>query len=273
MYSLVLMAAMSTAPEVEGFGGSWYNYCTLDSCHPIRYGWKSYGCVLHTPIHVPYGCYGGCYGCGGSCYGYGGWNRGCYGAGCYGYGVGYWYDASSYGAGYHGFGGYGNFGNFGAYSLYPSGASTLSLPTTSGAGSITTPPPSSGAVPTPNPGIGGPGGASVLPSPFDPVIRQKEIRNVQPSDKEMVTANIVVEVPENAEVYIDGNKMKSTAGRRVFKTPAIEKGQDYYYNVRVVFDDNGKRVEDTQRVTVRGGEETAASFAHLKRNGPALAGR
>ena len=95
----------------EGFGGSWYNYCTLDSCHPIRYGWKSYGCVLNTPIHVPYGCYGGC---GGGCYGcYGGWNRGygCYGAGCYGYGIGYWHDAASYGAGYHGFGAYGNFGN------------------------------------------------------------------------------------------------------------------------------------------------------------------
>jgi uncharacterized protein (TIGR03000 family) len=266
MYSLVLMAAISTAPEAEGFGGSWYNSCTLDSCHPIRYGWKSYGCVLHTPIHIPYGCCG--------CYG-GTWRAGCYGGGCYGYGVGYWHDAASYGAGYSGFGAYGNFGNFGAYSLYPSGASTLNLPKPSGSGNITTPNPSSGTVPGSTPGGSNPGlgGSSILPSPYDPLAPRKETRDARSSEKEMTTASIVVEVPENADVYIDGNKMKATAGRRTFTTPPIEKGQDYFYTVRVVFDDNGKKVEDSQKVTVRGGEDTAASFAYLKRTSPALVGR
>jgi uncharacterized protein (TIGR03000 family) len=270
MYSLVLMAALTTAPEAEGFGGSWYNHCTLDSCLPIRYGWKPYGCVMHTPIHIPYGCYG----CGG-CHGhYGHWN-GCYGSGCYGYGLGYWHaDAWSYGAGYGGFGAYGNYGNFGSYSLYPSGASTLNLTPTVIDRSVLPNPSGSGGVVVPNmPSTIGPGG-SLTPTPYDPLTPRKQIRDVREFDSTTTTANIVVEVPEGAIVYIDGNKMKSTAARRVFTTPPIEKGQDYFYTVRVVVEQNGRKIEDSQKVTVRGGEETAASFAHLKKNdGNALVGR
>ena len=68
MYSLIVMAAMTSAPEAPAWGNSWNNYCTLDMCWPMRYGWKSYGCVLNTPIQLSCGCYGGFGGCYGSCF-------------------------------------------------------------------------------------------------------------------------------------------------------------------------------------------------------------
>ena len=66
MYSMVLMAALTTGADVPDFG--------RHGCHGCWGGcWGGcYGCR---------GCWGGCYGCWGGCYG--GWG-GCYG--CYGWG-------------------------------------------------------------------------------------------------------------------------------------------------------------------------------------------
>ena len=86
MYSVVLLAALTTGAETPSFG--WRHGCHGwgGGCHG-GYGWG--GCCG--------GCYGGCRGCNG-CYGggcYGGW--GCYGGcrgygwyGCYGCYGGYW---------------------------------------------------------------------------------------------------------------------------------------------------------------------------------------
>jgi uncharacterized protein (TIGR03000 family) len=241
MYSLVVMAALTTGgTEAPAFGNNWFNYCTLDSCLPIRYGWKSYGCVLCTPIHVPHGCYGGCYGC----YGYSG-------GGCYGYGRGYWhFDGLAAGAGYAGFGAYGNYGFYGSYSVISN-----TLPEKS--------------VPYYNPMSSTP--STNLSSPFEPLNKPKEVQDYRPMSTKQVTATIVMEVPENAKVYIDGNPMKSTSARRVFTTPKLESGQDYFYTIKVVMEQDGKKMEDSQKVIVRGGEETATSFAYLKNDRPAIA--
>jgi uncharacterized protein (TIGR03000 family) len=74
MYSMVLMAALTTGTDMPDFGRRW-------GCH---------GC---------WGCWGGCYGCyggygwgWGGCWGcYGGYGWGCWGGGwgCYGWGGGY----------------------------------------------------------------------------------------------------------------------------------------------------------------------------------------
>jgi uncharacterized protein (TIGR03000 family) len=88
MYSMVLMAALTTGTGVPDFGrhgchGCWGGcYGCWGGCHG---GWG--GC---------YGCWGGCYGGWGGCYG----GYGCGGWGCYGWGGGW----GGWGGGYGGLG-------------------------------------------------------------------------------------------------------------------------------------------------------------------------
>jgi uncharacterized protein (TIGR03000 family) len=72
MYSMVLMAALTTGTDVPDWG--------RHGCHGCWGG--CYGCWGGC-----YGCWGGCYGCWGGCYGCWG---GCYGGGWGGYGWGGW---------------------------------------------------------------------------------------------------------------------------------------------------------------------------------------
>jgi uncharacterized protein (TIGR03000 family) len=78
MYSMVLMAALTTGTDVPDFGRRW-----------------------------------GCWGCHG-CYGWGGW--GCYGYGCYGWGGGYGRWGGGYGGWGGGYGGWGGWGAYGGYA-------------------------------------------------------------------------------------------------------------------------------------------------------------
>src|SRR5947209_7339054 len=97
MYSIILMAAMSSGAQDPSFGNKYAHVggCWLDSCCPARYGWVS----------CPGPAYGSGYGCG--CYGYGcGCCGGCYG-GCHGY---YW--PLAYGV-------YPPLLPYGGYGLYP----------------------------------------------------------------------------------------------------------------------------------------------------------
>jgi len=85
-------------------------------------------------------------------------------------------------------------------------------------------------------------------------------------------ATIALEVPEGAEVYIDGNRMRSASARRVFVSPPLEPGRDYFYRVRVVAPgDGGRTLEETQKVYVRAGGRSEPSFASLPGGRPALA--
>jgi uncharacterized protein (TIGR03000 family) len=67
MYSVLMLMAMTTAPETPNCGRGCYHSC---------YG----GCYGYS-----HGCHGGWYGCYGGCHGYGGhhYQHGCHG--CYGY--------------------------------------------------------------------------------------------------------------------------------------------------------------------------------------------
>jgi uncharacterized protein (TIGR03000 family) len=90
MYSVVLMAALTTGTDLPDWG-------RRGGCH---------GC---------YGCWGGCYGgWGGGCYG--GWGGGCYGGWGGGYGG---YGRGGWGGGYGGYGWGGWGGGWGGYVYAP----------------------------------------------------------------------------------------------------------------------------------------------------------
>jgi uncharacterized protein (TIGR03000 family) len=77
-------------------------------------------------------------------------------------------------------------------------------------------------------------------------------------------AKLVIDVPEDAKLYIDDQLMKSTSGKRSFNTPALERGQTYYYIVRAELVIDGKPYKETKRVLVRAGEEVRANFPELE---------
>jgi uncharacterized protein (TIGR03000 family) len=67
-------------------------------------------------------------------------------------------------------------------------------------------------------------------------------------------ALLIVHLPEDATLTIDGEATTSTSSRRVFVTPALEKGKEYEYTLKAKVERNGKVEIATTKVTIRPGE-------------------
>ena len=72
-------------------------------------------------------------------------------------------------------------------------------------------------------------------------------------------ATLVVTLPANASLTVDGNATVSTSARRVLVTPALEQGE-YVYNLRAEIVRDGQTVAETATVNVRPGETTEVTF-------------
>jgi uncharacterized protein (TIGR03000 family) len=181
------------------------------------------------------GCYGGCYGGGyGGCYGGGGYG-GCYGGGGYGgcYGGGY---TGCSGGAYNCHGCYGCYGCYGCTGYSPG---TSYAPTVRPAAPAAQPAAQPESVPAPKPA----------------------------EDKEAAAARaakLIVELPADAQLYVDDQLMKATSAQRTFNTPALEAGQTYYYILRAEVIRDGKPQSETKRVLVRAGEVSRAAFPRLE---------
>ncbi|MCA1702126.1 MAG: TIGR03000 domain-containing protein [Actinobacteria bacterium] len=220
MYSVMLMAALTTAPATEGWGRG----CGGRGCH---------------------GSYGTRYTCSFNGFGCAGYGSGCFG--CYGYP---WYGSHGWhGAwgGYLGHGGHAPYGAFqchGCYGCY-GGHSCYGMP------------------------IGSPAIVTAPPSSNGPTTEKKKngkIEETPPPKKlpeEQARANVTIELPADAKLYIDGNLMQTGSSRRTFRTPALVAGHTYYYDLRAEVIRDGRVVSETQRVLLRSGESAMASFPTL----------
>src|SRR5262245_25498572 len=72
-----------------------------------------------------------------------------------------------------------------------------------------------------------------------------------PKAESAAPANIVVSLPAEAKLMIDGNATTSTGERRTFVSPTLEVGQEYYYTVKAEF----KGEVREERVTVTAGQD------------------
>jgi uncharacterized protein (TIGR03000 family) len=70
------------------------------------------------------------------------------------------------------------------------------------------------------------------------------------------SATLIVQLPPDARLTIDGNPTRSASDLRVFTTPPLEAGQDFHYDLKAEIMRDGKTIPTTQRVTVRSGKET-----------------
>jgi uncharacterized protein (TIGR03000 family) len=226
MYSMVMMLAMTSATDIPACGG--------------RRGGGCYG--------GGGGCYGGCYGssyggCYGSGYAYGGCQGGAYyggRSGGYAYNDGYGFPSSGY-----------------AYSSYPSG---VSYPTMGAMmpnnryGYSTYPPgasyPTMGAMMPMQDGIVGSSGQ----------VNWQQIPSDDGSTKLAAPVTLQVVVPQDAKLSIDGVGVNQTGSMRMFESPPIESGKDYYYKLTATATRDGKEVKTEKKVAVRAGQTTRATL-------------
>ena len=273
MYTVVLMAAMTAgeaSPQWLGHGcsSSCSCYSVCHGCHSWcgghHGGWGCCGCggmYGGTPFmgmcagshwdgyacYGAYGCMGGGY-CGGGCYGGGGGcYTGCGGCACVGYCAGWpgaYGSCYGYGGGLGGNSSFtcgGNYGCYGGYSCYgmPSPSSEVVVPTAP----ATTPAP----VPmTPPPAIAPP------PPPK--------------ASLEKVRSKVIIDTPENAKLYVDGQLMQTASTHRVFQTPELAPGATYFYDLKVETVQNGKTQTEERRIYVRPGVEATVAFTGTQRS-------
>jgi uncharacterized protein (TIGR03000 family) len=221
MYSVVLMMAMTTSVDTPDLGR-----------HGCNGGYA--GCN---------GGYGGCYG-GGGCHGGGlfGGGHGCHGGrlfggghGCHGgrlfggghgcHGGGYGCNGGGYGC--HG-GGYGC--NGGGYGCNGGGYGCHG-----GAGC-------SGGVVAPMP-----------PEPVKPPKPEKEAMLNAP-------ATIIVSLPSDAKLTIDGAATTSTSAERTFISPELPVDRSFNYSLQAEFQLEGRTVTVSKMVSVRAGMESRVTI-------------
>lgn len=77
----------------------------------------------------------------------------------------------------------------------------------------------------------------------------------------VTTATVVVELPADATLTIDGEATTSTSATRVFQTPELEPGKTFHYTFQAQVERDGKVQSVTRRVEVRAGEQSRVNLA------------
>lgn len=185
-------------------------------------------------------CSGGCHGCW-SCKGcHGCWGcHGCYGCSCYGCSCSCW-GCSCYGCSCWGCSCYGCWGCSSCYSCGCGGwivpAAVIVKPVVYSSYAV----PATVVVQSTN------------TAPATTIVSQPTITNSP--------AKVVVQLPPNADLYIDDQKSQLSAATRTVVTPALPSGQDYYYDLRVETSVDGKKVSANKRVLLRAGSVAQVDF-------------
>lgn len=72
--------------------------------------------------------------------------------------------------------------------------------------------------------------------------------------------NFSVQVPPNAEIWIEGQKTNQTGDLRQFQSPPLSPGMDYQYQIRARWTEGGAVVDQTRTMRVRAGDQFTVSF-------------
>jgi uncharacterized protein (TIGR03000 family) len=73
-------------------------------------------------------------------------------------------------------------------------------------------------------------------------------------------ATIIVKLPAQARLTINGAPTNTTSSKRVFRSPALQRGKVYYYTLKASLRRNGKAITARKRVSVKAGRVTTVSF-------------
>ncbi len=76
-----------------------------------------------------------------------------------------------------------------------------------------------------------------------------------------MNGSLVVNVPADAKVFVNGLPTTSTGSQRTYVSKGLVPGQTYTYEVRAEVVRNGKTVSDTKSVKLTAGQEYAVAFS------------
>lgn len=259
MYSVILMAAMTTAPETPAFGKKFGGHGCWAACHGCAgcfggchgcHGFSGFSC--HGSLmnhHACHGCYGGCYG---SAFGvYGGYIgcHGCYGgSACYGGAYGGCYGACF--GGCHGCYGTSNYFLDNAGFMTPAHAWGQVVP----------------GAPATMPGNNPMTAPAAKP---DPAGDKPAAGGANPGAYRTAPARLTIDAPADARVFVDDAPYQID-GSRQFQTPPLKAGQTYFYTVRIETERDGRPVRETRRVLVKAGDDLREAFLGVKPTDPVV---
>jgi uncharacterized protein (TIGR03000 family) len=81
-------------------------------------------------------------------------------------------------------------------------------------------------------------------------------------------ARLEVHLPDNAELWVDGVKTSQSGATREFVSPDLPPGQQYFYELRATWRDQGRQVTETRRVSFRASDKVDVDFRVPKKVGP-----
>lgn len=74
-------------------------------------------------------------------------------------------------------------------------------------------------------------------------------------------AQLILDVPEGARVFVDGHPFDAGPGRQVLPTPVLQRGQVYYYEIEMEMVRDGKAQRENRQVVVRAGDSLQVTFS------------
>jgi uncharacterized protein (TIGR03000 family) len=106
------------------------------------------------------------------------------------------------------------------------------------------------------------GGTIIVPSTTKPKDMPKGEPVKEPKKTSIDSpATIVVSLPADARLLVDGAQTTSTSDRRTLVTPTLQVGSTYIYNMTAEIVREGRTVTQTQQVAVRSGETSTINFS------------
>jgi uncharacterized protein (TIGR03000 family) len=72
---------------------------------------------------------------------------------------------------------------------------------------------------------------------------------------------VVVTLPADARLFVDGQQLNLTGAVRQFRTPDLKPGTKYAYTIKIEVDRAGKSVDQTQTVNLEPGKTAQVHFA------------
>ncbi len=279
MYSLVMMTALTSAPDTAQFNGYFRDLFSGNSCNGCN------GCNGCSGA-ARYSCSGGC--CGGSSYSAS--CSGCCGSSCcggvFGLGLGSrmrsWFEHAPAGSGCcggsysYGCTGSGYSCSGSAYSCF-GGPAVYYTPVFNGGLSCqgglpySAPPPAFDTYPmSPVPGA-----PSIPYAPPEPAPGSVGLRPAAHTGTALVSngstarATVVVKLPADARLFADNRALNLTGAERKFVSPELPTGQEFVYRFKAEYERDGELVSVTKKIAVRPGLAVTVEFADLTAARPA----
>jgi uncharacterized protein (TIGR03000 family) len=103
------------------------------------------------------------------------------------------------------------------------------------------------------------GGMAPPPPKGEKLDMPKEKKDDKKKD-EVSTSTVVLSLPADAKVSIDGVATMSSSATRTFVTPELKPAREYVYTVSAEIVRDGQTLTISEQVTVRAGEETRVTF-------------